>query len=145
MSRALIIGCGYLGTRVARHLLRNGFQVTATTRGKPPETRGKPPETRGVDHRAVSFAQPDLQTLDSTFSHVLYTVPPLAGVDPERPVSWIRQHLEDSNSWIGYVSTTAVAHQIPLPPGAASRPLDLALQQVGRNRLCGDGYAQTVG
>ena len=75
MSEALIIGCGYVGTRLARHLLEVGHTVTALVRSDESKTRlsdsGCVIVQHDLDHGGVP---PDLAAVDW-----LFWLAPIAG------------------------------------------------------------------
>lgn len=80
MERALIIGCGYTGTALARRLLAAGVRVTGTTAG--PAPRG----VDGLDHLQVDLLKDRPALPDAAGAVVYYMVSTLhREYTPDRP------------------------------------------------------------
>jgi nucleoside-diphosphate-sugar epimerase len=110
MKPVLIVGCGYVGSEVARRLLKDGVKVYATTRDT---DRLREVEALGakIIHLDVSETQPDTAWIGKVPEgfRVLLSVPTLkstAGfVDP---TPRIVEMLGDHPSRVVYLSTTGV-------------------------------------
>lgn len=76
MARALILGCGYTGRRLALRLLEEGHRVTGTTRS---EERARELEEVGVEPRLLDVADPEsVRGLSDLAPEVaFYLIPPL--------------------------------------------------------------------
>jgi nucleoside-diphosphate-sugar epimerase len=90
MPNMLIFGLGYTAQYLARHLLREGWEVLST---------GRAGSMAFDDSASVRLA------LDRA-THVLSSVPPMADGDP------VQRHYGDalraSDAWLGYLSSTGV-------------------------------------
>lgn len=82
---ALVIGCGYTGTRLARHLLERGLRVVGVSRRakQNPEL-----ERAGIQPMAGDLSEPDFLSALGKLSPsvVAYFVPPQKGDDPLQAV-----------------------------------------------------------
>ena len=107
--KALIIGCGYTGTRVATSLANRGWSVTATTRN--PE-RLRALTDQGIN--VVKFEVPSTGIPDVTDATVLLSIPTqndggMAGSQRlHDPTAAIVNQLGDGPSRVIYLSTTGV-------------------------------------
>jgi nucleoside-diphosphate-sugar epimerase len=77
----LIIGCGYLGERLARHYLSVGYPVTATTRSP---ARAEMLRSLGCDALRLDLDSDPLPALPTAGCDLFYLAPPPArgGTDP---------------------------------------------------------------
>ncbi|SIT69546.1 Nucleoside-diphosphate-sugar epimerase [Ectothiorhodosinus mongolicus] len=103
----LIIGCGYVGKRVARRLLAKGRQVTAAVRS---EERVSELESDGITTRQIDLdSGQGLDQLPLSGAQILHSAPPPATgeTDPrtDRLLSVCRKHPPAN---IVYISTTGV-------------------------------------
>lgn len=105
-DRAIIVGCGYTGRRVARSLLARGWSVTATSR-----SAGNLVDLADRGARVVEFDARQSSRLEAPVSgaSVLISVPTLrAGQELDDPTGRLVAALEDCPRHITYLSTTGV-------------------------------------
>ncbi|HQS84300.1 MAG: hypothetical protein B7Y25_01320 [Alphaproteobacteria bacterium 16-39-46] len=93
----LLLGCGYVGKILGRRLLKEGWQVFATTRA--PESQQ---HLKELGFNPVLFSRPE--PLD-TITHVLSSIPPSHAGDDG--LSFLIKQ-KKKPSWIGYLSSTSV-------------------------------------
>ena len=107
MKPVLIVGCGYVGERVARRLIDAGHRVTAVVRH--PE-RAEYLQAQGIDTQLADLdTDANFEALPLTGALVLHSVPPPneGTQDPRTAnfVEWCRRLPPDN---IVYISTTGV-------------------------------------
>ena len=110
MKPVLILGCGYVGSEVARRLLEDGAKVYATTRN-PDRLREIEALGATIFRFDVSEAQPDLAWLNKAprDMRVLLSVPTLqTGASLVDATPRIVEMLGDRPSRVVYLSTTGV-------------------------------------
>lgn len=108
MKKILIVGCGYIGTRVARIWKGAGADVTCLVRS--PEHQISL-ESEGFAARSCSFDNPaDIPTLDVAGSVLYYFVPPPGGGSADSRARHFCSALSGSAppARIIYMSTTSV-------------------------------------
>lgn len=93
----LLLGCGYVGKFLGRRLLKEGWQVFATTRD---ESIRDSLKNEGFSPILFSSSLPV-----KNITHVLSSIAPREGVDPG--LSFLGRQ-EGSFSWVGYLSSTSV-------------------------------------
>ena len=110
-SRTLLIfGAGYVGQRVARRAIQDGFHVVGTTRSP---SRAEQLEAEGVQPLLYSGLEPmseaSLGRVLPSVTHVLSTVPPSLGRDPvlDLQAEMLRTRLP-ALEWLGQLSSADV-------------------------------------
>lgn len=103
-AHLFVFGLGYVGQAFAYHFKeKRGGQISGTTRS-PEKASSLKQEGLAV---FTSFEDPEVRSLLSTATHVLYTIPPF-----EKGASAFLSFLSDSFlpniEWIGYISSTSV-------------------------------------
>ncbi len=93
----LLLGCGYVGEFLGCHLLKEGWQVFATTRSSSSQ-----PHLKELGFDPVLFSRPE--PLD-TITHVLSSIPP--SQEEDEGLSFLIKQ-KKVPSWVGYLSSTSV-------------------------------------
>jgi nucleoside-diphosphate-sugar epimerase len=138
--QVLILGCGYTGERVARKLLAQGIEVSATSRD--------PDKFRDLGLGALKLIHMDL-TVPETVNRlswdnfvkpgvrVLHSVPPVNGTDP---TPQLLAALGTKPERVVYISTTSVYgdarevnHLTPAAPVLPSQTVRVAAEQAVLN------------
>ncbi len=103
----VILGCGYLGQRVARYYLETGHSVTAVVRSAASAAKLVSMEIPVLE---LDLDQSDAWPLDLRDAELFYFAPPPKSGVKESRVAWLLDHLgkENSPKRIVYLSTTGV-------------------------------------
>ena len=103
----LIIGCGYLGQRVAAHYRESGIGIVATVRSR---SRARQLEQQGIKPLITDLGWPSLPPLPLAGSNLFYFVPPAAeGRSDPLSANMVNEfRRQGSPRRLVYLSTTGV-------------------------------------
>lgn len=111
-GRALIVGCGFTGSRVARLLLASGWHVAVTTRD--PASLGDLRD-RGAEVLAFDAVSDTCAPATADGAAVLLSVPTLRLAEgPDEPTPRILAGLDGCPRHVTYLSTTGVYGRTPV-------------------------------
>lgn len=106
-SSFLIIGCGDIGRRVAKRLIQQGFEVSATSHSSNSEKL----ESIGINTFSADLDSPEsLQNINRSFDYVFYFAPPNSlGITDSRITGFLNSYLKTHLcKRLLYISTTGV-------------------------------------
>lgn len=139
-TKALVLGCGYVGGRLARALVAGGAEVVGTTRG--PHGRAAT-EAAGARHAVADLMEPDtLEPLAAWRPDVVFDLVQPQSTGPDEYTAWGSRHLAAAFEGrppeaLVYLSSTSVYGRRGGEITDEDTPVD-PISPIGRARLAAE-------